>query len=1488
MNRAARIATWIAVGILIGLAITMIGIQVITRTERGQQIVGELAVNYLSKQVKGELTVGRVSGPGLLGGVRLHDVSIRDAQARSFLTAELVTAKYDWRSILRGRIVLTDVEIIRPEITIEKLPGQERWNYERIFEGEPDTEPARRRLILLRNARIEDGKVVVRNAWQPDGPVEPDDTARITLENVAGGKVRVQRFEDINADFERVIWESPEEEGRLFQARSLAARGFVYEEPFDLRDARGTLGIVDSVISFDFSDVRLPSTRADSFVGQVVLGEDATRYDLKIDTPELHFVDMRWLFPEMPEEGVARMGLRVQTLEPKGTLVVAQNLRITAPGTTVAGTVGVVFGDTLYFTQVNLVASPVDVDFLDSVLPGDLPVEGLLIGTVEVRGPIGALQTRGDLRFAHGSGDGSTFRWSGVVDAREPAHLVAHRFIADVTHLDLSLFEGFRPGFSVAGAVQGQVEANGRLDDGLLLNGTLRHQAEGRPASELSGAGTVKLAGGAPVLDFRLEARPLALEEIAKLSPSLAGLHGLATGSVHLAGPADRLSLAADLNTPAGAINFESLVARESGDGYAAAGTLSGFRLRELSDRLPDATLSGRFSADIAGIRVREMSGPIRLDLDSARIGAVPVQHGVFRGALADGTLRIDTLAAAVPGIVLTANGSFGLVNDRNGDIAIEARSASLEPLEPVLFDEVLDPTRPRVAGSGRVRGTISGTLSRFDVSAAGTLDRFVYEGSSIHSVTLELEGSRGPEGLRLALNGDADSLRIAGRSLDSVLVQLDYAAGMTRLRGGAWKAGQHAVTLAGSATSDRDQTRLRVDALTLGADSSAWSLADSAVLRIGPRGLQLDGTVFRRADGAGSILAGGTLTWAAADGDARLRPLDFSLNLRGVSFADALGLVRGNADASGVMHGNVRITGVAAAPDIHGDLRIDLLRYENARMEQVGGRFDYADQKITASLDGFHFGKRVLAAEGNIPFDLRFTSGARRRLDLPLAVRVQADTMPAGLALAFLDGFTDVDGIINGVIEAKGTTREPELTGGFALSGGAATWDATGVRYQNVLGTGLVLPGRKLAVDLNATAVDPRDRGGRGTAEGGARVTGSIDLNEPANPGLDLTIEADHLLATRRREVDMTVSGSARIRGRYRSPEISDANIRVDGGTLFLDEVYRQYLIVGLDDPLLFDVVDTSLVSVRRVLPSSTNPFLKNLRVQDATITVGPGSWLRSREMSVEVGGSLNVDFDRQEEDLTLTGALEVVRGTYRFDHKPFAIIFDVREGTVEFPGTPGIDPNLDITAAYRTRTQQQEPIEILARVTGTLQSPRVRLTSDEDPPISESDLASYLFLGIPTSAFNSLARPASGNGENSDAGIGGAVLQAANRHGFGYVAGGLQSLAQSFGLVDYIGLTAGETAGTQVGQGLVGGLFAGTRLEVGRYWSPRVYIAYTQPLYPGADIGGRIEYRFLPTFTFELFHEDRFARAPCLGLCPQSGSQKVTGFFLFREWGY
>ena len=67
------------------------------------------------------------------------------------------------------------------------------------------------------------------------------------------------------------------------------------------------------------------------------------------------------------------------------TLYRFRDLEFTAPGTRLAGSFGLVVGETMEFTDVNLTAAPLRVETIEQMLPSGLPVTGLTIGEVEIR-----------------------------------------------------------------------------------------------------------------------------------------------------------------------------------------------------------------------------------------------------------------------------------------------------------------------------------------------------------------------------------------------------------------------------------------------------------------------------------------------------------------------------------------------------------------------------------------------------------------------------------------------------------------------------------------------------------------------------------------------------------------------------------------------------------------------------------------------------------------------------------------------------------------------------------------------------------------------------------------------------------------------------------------------------------------------------------------------------------------------------------------------
>lgn len=384
-----RRGAWIGLIAAVAIAgLLLVAVIFFTRTEAGVERSGRFAIDQLRGFVEGDLAIDRITSGGLLRGVTLHGVSIDDPDGRPFLRADSARLTYGLGTLLRGSIVFDRLVLHSPDVVIERLPGQDEWNYERVFP--PDTAPpdtVRRRVVLIQDVRVTDGHVTVRLPWEPEGPVEADDTARLILEPVPGGIARTVRFTRLTGRLPRIVWEAPEEEGRLVEVGELAGLAYIYETPLEIDAIEGVVVIRDSLVSFQAPRVRLPASDL-AAVGTIILGEGENQYDVQIDGDDMAFADLQWLYPRLPEDGGGSLQLRIQSRSrsPGSILWLARDARLRAPGTEIVGSFGVVTGDTLHFTNVDLDASPLDLEFLQQLLPSELGLEGLLIGTVEVEG----------------------------------------------------------------------------------------------------------------------------------------------------------------------------------------------------------------------------------------------------------------------------------------------------------------------------------------------------------------------------------------------------------------------------------------------------------------------------------------------------------------------------------------------------------------------------------------------------------------------------------------------------------------------------------------------------------------------------------------------------------------------------------------------------------------------------------------------------------------------------------------------------------------------------------------------------------------------------------------------------------------------------------------------------------------------------------------------------------------------------------------------
>jgi translocation and assembly module TamB len=488
---------------------------------------------------------------------------------------------------------------------------------------------------------------------------------------------------------------------------------------------------------------------------------------------------------------------------------------------------------------------------------------------------------------------------------------------------------------------------------------------------------------------------------------------------------------------------------------------------------------------------------------------------------------------------------------------------------------------------------------------------------------------------------------------------------------------------------------------------------------------------------GVGRVLAQGTLP-RAGRGDITLRADSIPLvDVQALLGRDTTG-VGGAVDVAG------RLYGTAATPVIEVAAAAQEARIGEyqAPLTQVLAR--YGDRLLTLKGGMWRGDARVLALRGALPLDLALTPVPRRRLPGPLTLAAEADSVDLTVLDPLLDVVEGMTGVLRGSVRVGGTWDDVTLAGFAEVQRGTVAVPALGARYS---GLDVRLD---LADDLiTVTRATARNSGTLG-------VTGTIRMVQGGQ--LDLVIEARGFEAFDIRDFGgLTGTGDLTLRGPMLGAALA-GRLRVDRGYLkFADLVEKN--IVSLDDPEFGAVVDSALMLGSDLAPEFRTVFLDSLRIPGLTLRMGPDVWLRSSEANIQLDGDFSVvkTIEDRQPRYRLDGTLRATRGTYRLVlgpvNSPFQVAKDFRvtRGTVRFYGTPDFNPEMDVVAEHQMRTTGGQPLTVRALIGGTLLVPRLRLESDFQPTLNETEIVSYLLFGRPP---NELAGSTSG-GPGGEIGI-------------------------------------------------------------------------------------------------------------------------------------
>jgi translocation and assembly module TamB len=1526
MRKTLKVGAFVLAGAMVAL---VAGTAAFTNSDWGREQIRTRVVSAIQGAANGNVSIGRLEG-SLFKGLRVHDLIITDSTGAPFVSVREVRAGYSLVPLaFRKRIELRDVLLDHPVIVLERAESG-KWNYERIFPvdsagGAPSEQLQWGEWLVLHDVQMLQGSVTVRMPWRADSSLTGakrdsaelfalSDESRVTVRRIDGRLQVVQHFDRMNGQLPLVRWAHPDYETRRIEADSLRMIALAFAPPaVDVRQARGAIELNADSVWFDDLELKLPAS--DATIGGRYTIENGD-LALQIAARQVALADVRFVYPALPEEGSAKFDLGLlwdgdtQRYDVRG-------LDVTSGSARVQGHVGVLLRDTsMTYEQTNVTFSDVSTALIEQLVPTyDLPATGTLSGRAAINGDLLALDVDGDITFIDELSGRSRLIAVGRVGTSGDV-ISAQNLRLTFSPMQVALANNMSPDLPVGGTVTGRVTLNGASDVRLAFTGADLTHREGGARSRVTGSGGVRL-GSSPFIDAVLQAAPVSLATVGLFAPA-AGLRGDVTGPVSVRGPLRDLEISSMLRAPdGGTIIARGRVDLESEQlGYDMEVSTVLFNANLLAETAPVTSLTGLLRATGRGVEPATMQADLFAIISTSTLDTVAVDSARVRVRIANGMADIDTLNIGAPGTRISALGTFGLSETARGslayDVAVDsmrglarylprdtaivlprpsilaeriarARADSLAeaqrlrvaraagvapPAAPIRVDSIPSVRRDELSGSVRALGSIEGGLGGFDVRGDANAEKLVVLGNSVRVARAKYTWLGVLTDSAIA-SGEisADTVSASGFALDSVSVKATYRAPGGTAEVAVFQDDTREYSIAANYALYADSSELLLNRVRMRFDTTLWASAREGAVRWGQPGIVVD-SIDLRSGATGRLFVNGRVP---TEGDA-----DLEVVVERFQLGDLLGLLQSDLPGRGLLSLKSSVAGTGDAPVISGNTSLTEAMYAGDTVPDVRSTFDYKNLQLTARADATYFAHEVARADAVIPINLALKAdSASRLIDAPATANVRLDSLPLDLASRFTDAVSQIEGYAKGEASLRGTLKEPELTGDLDVALGSGRINALGVTFRDITGT-LRLQGDTVLLD----SLTARSRGAIG-------LRGGIGIAKIAEPSFDLRLTADNARILDNETGRVDANADIRIEGPFNAVVVN-GTARIREGVLYIPETSTATAITA-SDPAVFAVVDTTNEAQTDLVPERS-ALMDNLRM-DLRLSVDRNTWVRSAEANVEIysDGNLRIVVDQRRRALALDGVVNTDRGEYEFLSKRFQI----KRGTATFIGTEELDPLLQLTGEFEVKQASQQTLDVRVNIGGTMLSPRITLESDAQPPISQSDLLSYLAFGSESGSLLQFGGSSVSGGTAGGSLVGTSAALATRQLAsvaLGVAVNELEGRASRSLGADVFNITPANVP-TELASGNFGAFetfLKGTQFEFGKYVSSGTFVGLQTQL--SSVPGFRIEHRFRrnPGFSIESTFQPRFF-LPDPSLTQQELRRAhALGFFLTRLWRF
>ena len=287
----------------------------------------------------------------------------------------------------------------------------------------------------------------------------------------------------------------------------------------------------------------------------------------------------------------------------------------------------------------------------------------------------------------------------------------------------------------------------------------------------------------------------------------------------------------------------------------------------------------------------------------------------------------------------------------------------------------------------------------------------------------------------------------------------------------------------------------------------------------------------------------------------------------------------------------------------------------------------------------------------------------------------------PLASVLFWMPGIGDVEGSLDGFIQADGTFDDPDIAGELAVHDGHLELQSFGQRLHGIEGT-LLLEGDRFTLQ-NLSARD---------GEGLLRMAGEIRLDGIMPSGARVRLRANEFPVREEGSIMATLTGDALLRG----------DLSADG---FDGDLDVGSVVVRLPDDPGRDPISLSPHPEIRVAGVTRETVGEDAYVMHLRVDASDGFQMKSPDFAARLTAELDVSY--ADPELRVGGGVAIQTGSFEV----FGKRFEVERAWMAFDGGTTLDPQVNLVAVHELRGRPGETVTVTAG--GRLSNPTIQFSS-------------------------------------------------------------------------------------------------------------------------------------------------------------------------------